>query len=636
MSRRSHIKPGFSGTRPPRRWRRLARQIAAASQQLESLPQLALQQQAQQLRWQAYTSTAIGRLMPHAFALVREASRRVHRQAHFEIQLTAGIALAAGRIVEMETGEGKTLTALLPSFLHALQGRGCHVVTANDYLAQRDAQFARPVFEMLGLTVGCVLSDLPQPQRGAEYGCDVTYGTAREFGFDFLRDALSQETAAAAQPISNGAASTTGTGDCVQRGQHCALVDEADSVLLDDARTPLLIANEAADPTARPLYRWSAVLANQLSTGRDFTIDPKSRRAHLTQRGCVQVVRCPKPPGLDVFDTQRIYRQVECALAAQHLLLRDRDYVVHSQGVAIVDQSTGRIAEGRKWQDGLHQAVETKEGIPPSDRTQTAARVTVQSYFRHYSELAGLTGTARSARGEFRRIYGLNVVSIPTRLPCLRKRAPTRIFATQEAKFTAILDEVRTQLAAGRAVLVGTPSVVASEALSEVLQRCAIDHDVLNCHAHQRESEIVALAGQPGRVTLATNMAGRGTDIRVAKSVLGAGGLHVIATEMHANNRIDRQLVGRTARQGEPGSFQFFLSLEDALFEAAPAKARQLPPEKASDDALPTVWFGRFRRAQHALETRHQRERRDLLEQDEQHQRTCRKLGLNPWLDAID
>jgi preprotein translocase subunit SecA len=606
-----------------RAWRRQAERIADAADALHSLADAELERRAVAMRWQAQCGESLDGLLWEAYALVREASRRVRGQTHFEVQLLAGIALFHGLVTEMQTGEGKTLTAVLPAFLHALSGEGCHIVTANDYLAGRDAAFARPIFERLGMTVGCVDGALERQERSSQYACDVTYGTAREFGFDFLRDCLAE--AAGESPV--------------QRGHHFALVDEADSVLIDDARTPLLIAAAPADQDdAAALARWCAAVAPELVSGVDFTLETKQRRASLTNHGCRNLLRRSKPRELAAVDGERLYRQAEQALVALRLLERDRDYVVDDDQVGIVDESTGRVAEGRKWQDGLHQAVEAKEGAMISELTQTAARITVQSYFRRYRRLAGLTGTASDAAGEFRRVYKLPVGVIPTRLPCRRDGLPPRIFVSQTAKREAIADEIQRRTAAGQAVLVGTPSVSASESLSHLLRQRGLVHEVLNCRHHAREAEIVAAAGSAGRITIATNMAGRGTDIRVDDAVLRAGGLHVIATEMHSHARIDRQLIGRTARQGEPGTFQFFLSLEDELFRHecdATAELRRRA-DAGERGELPTAWLRWFRRAQRSLERRHSAQRRELLRQEQQRDRACRELGLDPLLDAVE
>ncbi len=625
-----------------RRWKRQADVIAEMSERLKSLDDAALARRGSDLRWRALSGAPLASLLEESYALVREAARRAHGQSHYPVQLVAGIALFDGGVVEMQTGEGKTLTAVLPTFLFALSGRGCHVVTANDYLAQRDADFARAIYQRLGLSVGCVHSSVDSEKRRAEYDCDVTYGTSREFGFDFLRDriALARRTDFQSVPHSASSGATVNRPEgAVQRGHYFALVDEADSVLIDDARTPLLIASPQENNwVTESLFRWCAGTARELVRVVDFTIEGDTRRARLTNHGCRSVLGRSKPPGTDSLDMERIYSQIEHALVAQHMFQRDRDYVVADKSVAIVDESTGRVAEGRKWQEGLHQAVEAKEGVPISETTQTAARITVQSYFRRYQHSAGLTGTAHSSRREFRRIFKLHVVRIPPRLPCQRKGLPPRVFLSQAAKHKAIATEIEQRLAAGQAVLVGTPSVAASEELSDVLVRRGIVHQVLNCRHHEQEAKIIQQAGHPGRVTIATNMAGRGTDVRVHDEVLRAGGLHVIATEMHSSARIDRQLIGRTARQGEPGSYQFFLSMEDELFrglqsELEAARRRAHPDEHGE---LPPNWLSLFQRTQRKLERHHERQRKDLLKQERKRDDLCRGMGLDPLLETVE
>jgi preprotein translocase subunit SecA len=545
------------------------------------------------------------------------------------------LALLEGGVAEMQTGEGKTLTALLPAYFRALDGRGCHVVTANDYLAQRDAEFARPVFELLGLTVGCVYGELPRGARRFQYACDVTYGTARELGFDFLRDAVDADALASYAQRTH--ASSERQACRVQRGHFFALVDEADSVLLDDARTPLVLATQKNDDARSQVYAWCGEVAGGLQDSLDFTVDEKALRARLSIHGLQQILRIGEVPRAPGLDRQQLFGCVEHALVARHLLCRDRDYIVGEGGVAIIDQPTGRLSDGRKWQNGLHQAVEVKEGLPPSEAAGTAAQITVASYFRRYTHLAGLTGTALEARREFRRIYGLRVVAIDTVRPCRRRELPPRIFVSQAAKHRHIVRVVRERVAAGGAVLIGTPSVAASRALSIVLADSGIEHEVLNCHAHRRESEIIGRAGSAGRVTVATNMAGRGADIRVDEQAIRAGGLFVIATELHASRRTDRQLIGRTARQGDPGQYQFCLSLNDELFARAPhfPMGRLAQADANMEGELPVRCLALFRAAQRALERQHERQRRSLFREDREHVRRCRAAGLNPVLEVV-
>ena len=457
------------------------------------------------------------------------------------------------------------------------------MVTANDYLAARDEETLRPAFAFLGLSSGCVTGDLEDDARRDAYAKDITYGTAKEFGFDFLRDRLKRGADGGTVPRSDlfRTAAALGGADAerpVQRGHHFALVDEADSLLIDEARTPLIIGlTRPNDPATVSLYRWASPAAVKLTRDEDFLYEPEHRAAQLTRAGCRRVLLAPKPTLVDTVDSERVYLAVERALTAALGFRRDRDYVVHGDKVSIVDESTGRVMEGRKWQDGLHQAVEAKERVPVTAATGQAARVTMQSYFREYRHLAGMTGTAVPARRELRKSYRLPVVAVPTHRPCVRRGLRTRAFRTAKAKLRAAGDEVEVMRAAGRPVLVGTPSVAASDALSAELFGRGVPHAVINATRHEREADVVAVAGEPGAVTIATNMAGRGTDIHLAEASRKAGGLHVLATEMHSSARIDRQLIGRAARQGDPGSYRFLMCLEDELLGCFPP----LPPPPA-------------------------------------------------------
>jgi preprotein translocase subunit SecA len=614
----------LAGFGAERRRRVLVQRIIAGCERLEAEPESALRRMSQELAWRVGGAAISDDAIVEGFALVREAARRVHGQPHFPTQLAAGVVLARGGLAEMQTGEGKTLAALLPTFLHALAGRGCHVVTANDYLAQRDARFAGAAFETLGLRVGCVTNDILYEERGPQYACDVTYGAAREFGFDFLRDRLSQEGGVAGR----------------QRPRYFALVDEADSVLIDEARTPLVIAL-GAEPGDQEVefLEWCSRVAASLDAPRDLSVDRSQRCVRLTHQGRRRVVDSGRRPTWDGAAVDRAFHQIEQAGAAQLLLQRDRDYVVSDGRVEIVDPATGRVSAGRKWRNGLQQAVEIKERLKPTADTAVAARISIQAYFRGYPHLAGLTGTARSCAAELQRVYGLPVTAIPTRNPCVRTAEPPRVFATRGAKLEAVAAEVARRLSRGQAVLVGTPSVEASEELSAALHRHGLAHAVLNCLRHAQEAEIVAMAGQPGRVTVATNMAGRGTDIVVNPAVRAAGGLHVIATEMHASPRIDRQLVGRTARQGDPGSCQLFLSLDDELFAGweNPAIRRARRRAGRSPRAeLPRFWVRYFHAAQQQQAAAHRRERQSLLRHEQERERSYRELGLDPLLDGVE
>lgn len=593
------------------------------------------------LRARVLDGESLDSLLFPAYALVRETSRRACGMAHHPEQLFGGMVLFDGAVAEMQTGEGKTLTVLLPLFLHSLTGRGCHVITANEYLASRDADFARSVLDRLGVTVGCVLHRMKPEQRRLEYSRDVTYSTAKEIGFDLLRDRLKTiDTESTRRLPDRRGPEATAQRDPVHRPFSFALIDEADSVLIDDARTPFLIATEAEiDESELALYRWCARSVTSLTRGSDFHWDAPRKHARLTVEGTHRVLEEPRPAALASFDVRRIYRQIESALTARHGFQRDRDYVVAEGKVVIVDESTGRVLDGRKWQDGLHQAIEAQERLEVTCGTRSAAQVTAQSLFQRYDKLAGLTGTAREARREFADAYRLHIVRIPTHKPSRRREWRRRIFVTQEAKIAAIVEEILEIRKRGRSALIGTPSVEASETISGFLAQCAIEHRVLNCRNHAEEAEIVAEAGQPGRVTIATNMAGRGTDVRVHESVREQGGLHIIATEMHSSARIDRQLIGRTARQGEPGTYRFYLSLDDELLQSYSAERRARWKKSARPNAtgeLSRGWIRVFRAAQRQLERRHRTQRRDLRRREREHADLCRRTGLDPFLDAGD
>jgi preprotein translocase subunit SecA len=621
------------------RWREQSLAIIKRSEALRSESDAELLRRGRELRWQAKTQPRLADLLPEAFALVREAARRHLGFQHFAVQIQGGIALFEGHVAEMQTGEGKTLTATLPAFLRGLTGRGCHIVTVNDYLAGRDAETMGPIYERLGLSVGCIQTPMQTEERRAAYAKDITYGTAKEIGFDFLRDRL--RTGANASSGYRRRGSGPATEAPVQRDHHFALIDEADSILIDEGRTPLIIGLTQPNTAATVnLLRWSQRASLRLERDIEFVFEPDRRMAYLTDRGCRKVLLMSKPSLLDCVDAERMYKHVEQALSSRYGFQRDRDYVVVEDKIVIVDESTGRQMDGRKWQDGLHQAVEAKELVPITAATGQAARVTVQTYFRQYEHVCGMTGTAVQARRELHSTYAISVSPIPTNRPCIRTGTSPRIFATLEQKRRAVVKEVIRMHAAGRAVLVGTPSVDASEALGRELAAHDIAHQILNARFDDREAEIVAMAGQSQAVTIATNMAGRGTDIQLDETVRTSGGLHVIATEMHSSARIDRQLVGRAARQGDPGSYQFFLSLEDELL-------RCLKPEKLlrvrasarpnADGELSTLqWLRLFRRTQRFLEKMHRKERKNLLRHERQRSDAHNHMGLDPFLELTD
>ncbi|MFZ5832933.1 MAG: preprotein translocase subunit SecA [Planctomycetota bacterium] len=661
-----------------RRWSKLVEQIGTLEPELQQLTDQQLRKRSLSLRYRAKSGESLVKLLVEAFALVREAGRRTLGMRHFDVQLLGGIAIFHRSIVEMQTGEGKTLTATLPLYLHSLVGKGCHLATVNDYLARRDAEWMRPLYEALGTTVGVVETQLSQPQRRQAYACDVTYGTAKEFGFDFLRDRLLLRSLTEGQGDLVGrmlGRGPAGGEKPVQREAYFALVDEADSILIDEARTPLIIS---ALPTeqqrlAVECYRWTAGAVHEFTEGEDYEYDHEKRQAELTREGRQKARGLPKPPAMDSVGMVPIYQYIEQALVVAREYHRDRQYVVRDGEIVIVDEFTGRLSEGRKWRDGVHQAVEAKEGVEVTVATNQAARITVQDFFLRYENLAGMTGTAMNSARELRRIYRCKVLPIPTNRPAIRRRMPDRVFGTAEAKWQAIVDEVCAMHAIGRPVLVGTRSIDKSELLSTLLTAHGIEHRVLNAHHIAAEADIVARAGERSKVTVSTNMAGRGTDIKLGEGVHELGGLHVICTEMHESGRIDRQLIGRCGRQGDPGTYRQYLALDDDLLESGfgpdkaerykqigaaaegkldaiqglacatdqPAADRGSMPGSAVDDSKPGEshrgpldgYASHFRRAQKRVERRHFRQRRALVYFEKERKKMQRQMGQDPYLD---
>ena len=485
-------------------------------------------------------------VLPEVFALVREASTRVLGMRHYDVQLLGAMALHNGKIAEMKTGEGKTLVATLSVILNALEGKGVHVVTVNDYLAKRDAEWMGQLYTFLGLSVGVIVAGLSDEQRKAAYGADITYGTNNEFGFDYLRDNMKFYAE-----------------QLVQRGHHYAIVDEVDSILIDEARTPLIISGASDEST--DLYQKVDEVVCSLEKEKHYTVDEKGKTASLTDEGVLYV---EEQLGVDnLYDTANITAQhhVLQSLKAHTVFRRDVDYIVKDDQVVIVDEFTGRLMAGRRFSDGLHQALEAKEHVTVAAENQTLASITFQNYFRMYDKLSGMTGTADTEAVEFAQIYGLEVSTIPPNRPMVRKDMPDLIYRTRREKTQAIIEAIKELHTTGQPVLVGTISIETSELISQLLTRAGVPHSVLNAKHHAQEAEIVAQAGQAGKVTIATNMAGRGTDIKLGEGVVELGGLHILGTERHESRRIDNQLRGRSGRQGDPGSSRFYLSLEDDL-----------------------------------------------------------------------
>ncbi len=645
------------------RYRRLLPQIQELEPALLAAADAELTERALALRYRAQCREPLADLVVETYALVREAARRTIDLRHYDVQILGGLALFDGGIAEMQTGEGKTLVATLPLVLRALARKGTLLATANDYLAGRDAEWMAPVYKLLGLSIGVVTAKTPRDQRRQAYACDITYGTAREFGFDFLRDRLAQResggsplawlhgfdstnaTASGAGDFFRpGAGSTpSGANGVVHRPPNFILVDEADSLLIDEARTPLILSGgppETASVTAAGC-RWGASIASQFVAEEHFEVDDQGRRLALTPAGREKLRSLPVPHELDGLKMFALYEFVERAILVNRIFTRDKHYVIRDGEVVIVDEFTGRISEGRRWQAGIHQAIEAREGVKITHETQPLARVTVQDFFLRFPHLAGMTGTALPAARELRQLFRLRVVPIPTHRPSRRERRPDRVFATAEDKWSAIVAEAAAMQARNRPVLIGTRSIHLSEHLSQLLTAAGIEHAVLNARDPAAEAQIVASAGQPGKVTVATNMAGRGTDIMLGDGVAELGGLCVIGTEMHDSARIDRQLAGRCGRQGDPGSFQQFLSLEDELLRTALGEsdaARIAQKDAAGVRADPvgmSLQIGRlFARAQKSIEQRQRRDRVLLQHYEARRQRMHREMGQDPYLDS--
>ena len=661
---------GSSNDRTLKKLRKIVKQINAMEPTFESLSDADLKAKTVEFRTRLEKGETLEQLLPEAFATVREASKRVFGMRHFDVQLMGGMVLNNNQIAEMKTGEGKTLTATLPAYLNALTGRGVHVVTVNDYLAKRDADWNRPLFEYLGLTVGCNLPGMDHEQKREAYAMDITYGTNNEFGFDYLRDNM------AFAPEQR-----------VQRPLFYALVDEVDSVLIDEARTPLIISG-AAEDSSELYIKMNKIIpllkkqdkedSEEYQGDGHYTVDEKARQAYLTENGQIYVEELLKQNGMmaeqdSLFSAGNItlLHHVNAALRAHTLFERNVDYIVKDGEIVIVDEHTGRTMQGRRWSEGLHQAIEAKEGVRIQNENQTLASITFQNYFRIYEKLAGMTGTADTEAFEFQQIYGLNTVVLPTNRPMIRKDSGDLVYLTAEEKYAAIVQDIKDRVAEGRPVLVGTISIENSELLSGILEKQGIKHQVLNAKFHAMEADIVAQAGRPGAVTIATNMAGRGTDIvlggnmqaAIAKlenptpeqieavkvewqklhdEVIAAGGLHIIGTERHESRRIDNQLRGRSGRQGDPGSSRFYLSMEDTLMrifasDRVTGMMKKLGMEYG--EAIEHPWVSKaIENAQRKVEGRNFDIRKNLLEFDDvaNDQRKVIYEQRNELLDAAN
>ena len=537
---------GSHNDREIKRLRPIVDRVNALESGLLNLSQDQMVAKTNEYKERALRGEPLDKLLPEAFAIVREASKRVLNMRHFDVQLIGGAVLHEGKVAEMRTGEGKTLVATLPVYLNALSGKGVHVVTVNDYLAKRDSEWMGQIYKWLGLSVGVIVHGLTDEERRLSYHADVTYGTNNEYGFDYLRDNMKFRLE-----------------DYVQRDLNYAIVDEVDSILIDEARTPLIISGPTDDSTDK-YYLINSIMP-QLKKETDFTVDEKSKTVALTEEGVEKVQRSLRVDNLYAPEHIELVHHVHQALKAHALFKIDVDYVVKEGEVIIVDEFTGRLMPGRRYSDGLHQALEAKEGVNIENENQTLATVTFQNFFRMYKKLSGMTGTADTEAAEFHKIYNLEVLVVPTNRSMVRTDNPDLVYKTEKAKYRAVCDEIEELYKQKRPVLVGTISIEKSEVLSGLLKKRGVPHNVLNAKHHEREAEIVAQAGQPQAITIATNMAGRGTDIVLGPGIAKLGGLHIIGTERHESRRIDNQLRGRAGRQGDPGSSRFYLSLEDDL-----------------------------------------------------------------------
>jgi preprotein translocase subunit SecA len=626
------------------KWAEIVTQINSLEPGLKQLDHHQLRKHSLALKYRAKSKEPLDKLLPEAFALVREAAFRALKMRHFDVQMLGGIAMFNRSIAEMETGEGKTLTATLAMYLHSLAGRSCQLATVNDYLARRDADWMKPVYDLLGVSVGVIETEMTQPQRRKAYECDVTYGTAKEFGFDFLRDRLLLRRISEGQTdflaAMLGEARGGGGGEKpVQRDAYFCLVDEADNILIDDARTPLIISALPSEEQkiAVECYAWAAEVQDKFVEDEHYEYDHEKKKVELNAGGRRLVRQLVKPDAMDRVGMYHIYEYIERAIKVGREFYLDRHYVVRDGEIVIVDESTGRLAEGRKWRAGIHQAVEAKQGVEVTVETGQAARITVQDYFLRYENLGGMTGTARTSARELKKIYKLNVVQIPTNLPSQRERLPDAVFGTQAAKWDAIANEIREIHAQGRPILVGTRTIEKSELLARMLNALGIEHHVLNANKIAEEADIVARGGLRGRVTVSTNMAGRGTDIKLGPGVAELGGLHVICTELHDSARIDRQLVGRCARQGDPGTVQQFMAFEDDVFENAygPKKAeRRFKAWGRNNPGLLSTNSNSFYRAQRKVERKHFRDRRILMHHEKERKKMQVAMGQDPYLDT--
>jgi len=621
---------------------RVVAQILESSKSLREADDESLRKKSLGLRYQIHSGTSPDELIAEAFSLVVEASRRTTGLVHYPVQIIGGLAMHHRGIAVMQTGEGKTLAATLPLYLAALEGKGAHLATANDYLAARDARQMEPVFAKLGLTTGVVVADTDRQGRINAWGMDVTYTTAKEIGFDFLRDRLLLRQLNLGQGSGPIAENDMDGPDIwsqpVLRELNFVLVDEVDSILIDEARTPLIVSGNNDRPTAvrQALFAWSAEMATRLRKPEEIAIDHAKRQATLTAEGRQVIRGSHTPDELAKTPLYTLYSHAELSVAVNEFYQRDRHYIVRDGEIVIVDEFTGRPAEGRRWRNGIHQAIEVREQVEMSAETCESARITLQDLFLRYERMAGMTGTVAGSTRELEQIYRVTVREIPTNRPPCRKQHPDQVFATEAGKWKAIADQVARLKATGQPVLVGTRSIDKSELLSKLLTSRGIMHEVLNARNLEREADLVARAGEVGAVTVATNMAGRGTDIRLDDAAIGVGGLHVICSELHDSARVDRQLVGRCGRQGDPGSWQCFMSLEDDILRNGfeESKVGRIQQRTRKTGLLPDRYANFFRQAQRRIEEKHFQARKLLMYQEQQRNQMQLDLGMDPYLDA--
>jgi preprotein translocase subunit SecA len=596
--------------------------VSAEAQALRGLTNPQIKERVPELRRRLYSEGLKEELVARVFAMAREAADRLLHMRPFDVQLVGGRVMLEGKIAEMETGEGKTLAATLPACAAALAGIPVHIVTVNDFLVLRDAAWMKPVYAFFGLKVGTITEGMAPDARRAAYACDITYCTNKQLVFDYLKDRLmlGQEARPLHLQVEGLHAEYPRTRRLLLRGLCFVIVDEADSVLVDEARTPLIISNAGDASQEEQIYGQAVAMARQLTTGLDFSIRPREREVELTERGRRRAAELAEPYGGIWIGPRRREELMRRALSALYLFQRDKQYLVRGDKVQIVDEYTGRVMADRSWERGLHQMIEAKEGCPITGQQETLARISYQRFFRRYLRIAGMTGTAREVARELWAVYRLPVVSIPTNRPVRRRRLPDQVHLSADAKWSAIVETLRKLHAEGRPVLVGTRSVAASEHLSGLLTTAGLLHQVLNARQDQEEAKVIANAGERGRITVATNMAGRGTDIRLGPGVAERGGLHVLATERHDARRIDRQLFGRGGRQGDPGSFQAIVSLEDEIVQSVFGRyAVRLCGLVARVAGRVPGWLGRLviGAAQRTAENHHARTRRDLLRVDD-------------------